>query len=80
MGTTCPQTPAGHEAYAARLRRGGFSLRWGEAICANDISALSNGFRAWGTESIQLWRTHPELLTDITLGCWFQSRFRDRVA
>jgi peptidoglycan/xylan/chitin deacetylase (PgdA/CDA1 family) len=69
-----PEGAATPEAIAARVRRGGGEVVWGEPKRTDERRELLRLCRARGASSIALVRADPSLLPDLQLGSWFHTR------
>jgi peptidoglycan/xylan/chitin deacetylase (PgdA/CDA1 family) len=75
-----PDGAATPEAIAARVRRGGGSLVWGEPERIADTGALLRFCHERGASSMAIIRADPSLLPDLQVGSFFTARLRMRVA
>jgi peptidoglycan/xylan/chitin deacetylase (PgdA/CDA1 family) len=75
-----PEGAATPEAVAARSRRAGAALSWGEPVPEDDQHARLAFCRARGASSVELLRADPALLPDLQLGSYFERRFTARSA
>lgn len=73
-----PSGPAGAEALAARLRRLGAQLEWGEPEAVPTVVDLLALLRDWGAGSVQTLRIDSSLLGELAVGRWFDASFRAR--
>jgi peptidoglycan/xylan/chitin deacetylase (PgdA/CDA1 family) len=73
-----PEGAATPEAVAARSRRAGAALSWGEPVPEDDQHARLAFCRARGASSVELLRADPALLPDLQLGSYFERRFTER--
>jgi peptidoglycan/xylan/chitin deacetylase (PgdA/CDA1 family) len=74
-----PDGAATPEAVAARSRRSGAELSWGDPVRENPRARLAF-CRARGASSVELLRADPALLPDLQLGSYFERRFTQRSA
>jgi len=82
LGTAAAGLPDGAatpEAVAARIRRAGGELAWGEAVPAPDGASRLRFCRARGASSVALVRADPSLLPDLQLGSYFQAHLFPRL-
>jgi peptidoglycan/xylan/chitin deacetylase (PgdA/CDA1 family) len=66
-----PEGAATPEAVAARLRRAGNELAWGEPEPPDDVQVLLRLCRLRGRSSVEIARADPMLLPDLQLGSFF---------
>lgn len=74
-----PEDGAGPEAVAARLRRTGQELTWGEPEVFADTRALLRFCRLRGGSSVSIARDDPELLPHLQLGSYFAAPAKRRL-
>jgi peptidoglycan/xylan/chitin deacetylase (PgdA/CDA1 family) len=74
-----PEGAATPEAVAARIRRSGQKLEWGEPESFDGIRSLLRFCRARGASSVEIVRGEPALLPDMQLGAYFAAPFTRRV-
>jgi peptidoglycan/xylan/chitin deacetylase (PgdA/CDA1 family) len=79
-GRELPAGAARPEAVAARLRRAGVELGWGEPQPAADGAAVLALCRARGRSSVDQLRADDSLLTGLQIGAWFEGSVRERLA
>jgi peptidoglycan/xylan/chitin deacetylase (PgdA/CDA1 family) len=75
-----PDGAATPEAVAARARRAGAALSWGDPVREADPRARLAFCRARGASSVELLRADPALLPDLQIGSFFERRFTQRCA
>jgi peptidoglycan/xylan/chitin deacetylase (PgdA/CDA1 family) len=75
-----PDGAATPEAVAARVRREGGDLSWGDPERAADTRSLLRFCRARGASSVELVRADPALLPDLQIGSYFDRPFTRRAA
>jgi peptidoglycan/xylan/chitin deacetylase (PgdA/CDA1 family) len=75
-----PEGAARPEAVAARAKRDGASLVWGDRVWMSDADALLRFCHERGASSIGILRTDPSLLCDLQLGSFFVAPYVWRVA
>jgi len=75
-----PAGAATPEAVAARIRRGGVALSWGDPEPALTPTGFLRFCRARGASSVELVRADPRLLPDLELGSFFDLPFKRRTA
>jgi peptidoglycan/xylan/chitin deacetylase (PgdA/CDA1 family) len=78
-GTGLPEGAATPEAIAARIRRSGGELEWGEPESFGGTRSVLSFFRARGASSVEVVRAEPTLLPELQLGSYFASPFTRRV-
>jgi peptidoglycan/xylan/chitin deacetylase (PgdA/CDA1 family) len=66
-----PEGAATPEAIAARIRRTGAELEWGEPESFGDGRSVLSFCRARGASSVEIVRAEPALLSDLQLGSYF---------
>jgi peptidoglycan/xylan/chitin deacetylase (PgdA/CDA1 family) len=66
-----PEGAAIPEAVAARIRRQGGELEWGEPESFGDARSVLRFCRARGASSVEIVRADPTLLSDLQLGSYF---------
>jgi peptidoglycan/xylan/chitin deacetylase (PgdA/CDA1 family) len=74
-----PEGAATPEAVAARLRRAGTELAWGEPELPGDIPAVLRSCRLRGESSIEIVRSDPGLLAHLQLGSYFAAPTKSRL-
>ncbi len=74
-----PEGGAGPEAMAARLRRTGHELTWGEPESLADTRALLRFCRLRGKSSVGIARDDPALLPHLQLGSYFAVQAKRRL-
>jgi peptidoglycan/xylan/chitin deacetylase (PgdA/CDA1 family) len=70
-GGGLPEGAATPEAIAARIRRAGGELEWGEPESFADGRSVLRFCRARGASSVEIVRAEPTLLSDLQLGSYF---------
>jgi peptidoglycan/xylan/chitin deacetylase (PgdA/CDA1 family) len=75
-----PDGAATPEAVAARARRAGAALSWGDPVREADPRARLAFCRARGASSVELLRADPALLPDLQIGSFFERRLIQRCA
>jgi peptidoglycan/xylan/chitin deacetylase (PgdA/CDA1 family) len=66
-----PEGAATPEAIAARIRRSGNELEWGEPDSFRDTRSVLSFCRARGASSVEVLRAEPTLLPELQLGSYF---------
>lgn len=66
------------EAMAARLRRRGYAVSWGEPVRVADRAELLRRCRERGRASVAAVEADPSLLGEMQVGSWFDSSWRLR--
>jgi peptidoglycan/xylan/chitin deacetylase (PgdA/CDA1 family) len=74
-----PECAATAEAIAARMRRAGEQLDWGEPEPFNDTRSVLRFCRARGASSVEIVRAEPTLLPALQLGSYFAAPFTRRL-
>src|SRR5215475_10229484 len=74
-----PEGGAGPEAVAARLRRSGHELAWGEPEVFADTRAFLRFCRLRGSSSVGIARDDPALLRHLQLGSYFVAPAKRRL-
>jgi len=78
-GAGLPDGAATPEAIAARIRRTGGELEWGEPESFGSARSVRTFCRARGASSVELVRVEPTLLSDLQLGSYFAAPFTRRL-
>lgn len=73
-----PDGPARAEAIAARLRRLGASLAWGEPDPAPSVGALLDASFERGRSSVEIMRADASLVPELQVGSWCDGGWRVR--
>jgi peptidoglycan/xylan/chitin deacetylase (PgdA/CDA1 family) len=74
-----PTGAAVPEAMAARIRRTGGELAWGEPTPPPDGTSRLAYCRARGASSVEIVRVEPDLLPELQIGSYFDAPFAHRV-
>jgi hypothetical protein len=76
-GDGLPVGAAWPEATAARLRRLGVAVAYGEPRAVGDVLQFC---RRRGASSVEILRADPSLVTELQIGSWFDARWKERGA
>jgi len=78
-GAGLPEGAAMPEAIAARVRRSGGDLEWGEPELLGGARSILRFCRARGASAVEIVRTEPSLLVDLQLGSYFATALKRRL-
>jgi peptidoglycan/xylan/chitin deacetylase (PgdA/CDA1 family) len=78
-GTGLPSGPARAEAIAARLRRDGVAMAWGDSGQPKKLGELDAIYYRHGRSSVLMTRADPDVLPYMQLGSWFNASWRVRL-
>jgi peptidoglycan/xylan/chitin deacetylase (PgdA/CDA1 family) len=79
-GAGLPPGPARAEAMAARLRRDGVAMTWGESERPDSTADMGEFCYRQGRSSVLMARADPGVLPYVQLGSWFNAGWKVRLA